>query len=388
MSERPLRIGISCFSTFGGSGVIAAEIGMSLAERGHQIHFISDDVPSRLETSRPNVFFHAVPERHYVALKHSPYALALTAKMIDVARAQRLDVLHAHYAVPHAVSAYLAAQVLGAAAPRIVTTLHGTDITLVGSDPMFLPLVRFAITASDALTVPSVWLADATHQLLDVPRDIPIEVIPNFVDTERFHPADPGARPPASPRVLIHVSNFRPLKRVDDVVQIFARARVALAPVSPLVLLLVGDGPERPRIEELVRALGLGDAVSFLGEQIELPEVLRGAELFLLPSQTESFGLAALEAMACGVPVIASDVGGLPEVVTPDAGVLAPVGDVAAMAATVVDLLSDPARHARLAAGARRRAELQFSRAVMVDRYEAAYRRVLSSSSSSRRAPS
>jgi N-acetyl-alpha-D-glucosaminyl L-malate synthase BshA len=372
-----LRVGIACFSTFGGSGVIAAEIGMSLARRGHQVHFISDDVPGRLDPSRPNVFFHPVAVRDYPSLKHGLYPLALASKMIEVARQQRLHVLHAHYAVPHAASAYLARQVLGADAPRIVTTLHGTDITLVGVDPSFLPLTRFAIAASDALTVPSAWLKEATYRNLQVATDTPIDVIANFVDTDAFSPApgpDDGAAAAAGPPILIHVSNFRPLKRVGDVVAIFARLQAEL----PVALRLVGDGPDRPRVEALVHSLGLTGSVQFLGERVALPEVLRQSALFLLPSETESFGLAALEAMACGLPVVASNVGGIPEVVVDgEVGLLAPAGDVAAMARHARRLLTDEALRRRFGEAARRRAETCFRLEPAVDRYEAIYRRVL-----------
>jgi N-acetyl-alpha-D-glucosaminyl L-malate synthase BshA len=380
----PLRVGIACFSTFGGSGVIAAEIGMSLARRGHQIHVFSDALPSRIDEAHPNVTFHEVAIPDYPTLKHSPYTLALASKIIEACRRQPLDLLHVHYAVPHAISAYLARQVLGAGAPKIVTTLHGTDITLVGIDASFLPLTRFAILSSDALTVPSAWLRETTYRNLDIPRDVPIEVIANFVDTERFSPL-PGAlaelaetassavgRP--SPRVVVHVSNFRPLKRVGDVIRIFARLRAEL----PVELRLVGDGPERPAALELARALGVADHVRVLGERIDLPEVLRSSHLFLLPSESESFGLAALEAMACGVPVVASDVGGISEVVSDgEVGLLAPVGEIAAMTAAARRILTDEALARRFSRAARRRAEEHFRVEPAVDRYEASYRRVL-----------
>ncbi len=299
----PLQIGIVCFSTFGGSGVVAAEVATSLARRGHQIHVFSDDVPGRLDPTRPRVAFHRVAPPAYPQLKHSPYTLALTSKIVEVSRRERLDVVHAHYAIPHAVSAHLAREVLAAdaggraAAPKLVTTLHGTDITLVGSDPSFLPLTRFSIAASDAVTTPSAWLARATHETLGVPNTVDIEVIPNFVDADRFRPAV-EARPLGGAPVVVHVSNFRPVKRVADVVEVFARLRAA----RPARLRLVGDGPDRPAIEALVASLGLGADVAFLGERVDLPAVLADADLFLLPSETESFGLAALEAMACGVP--------------------------------------------------------------------------------------
>jgi N-acetyl-alpha-D-glucosaminyl L-malate synthase BshA len=378
--ERPLRIGIACFSTYGGSGVIATEIGLTLAARGHTVHLFSDERPGRLGEGGgdASVRFHRVEIPSYPQLKGSPYALGLTSKIVEVAWRDGLDLLHAHYAVPHAISAYVARQVLGSAAPAIVTTLHGTDITLVGNDPSFLPLTRFSIVESDAVTAPSAWLAEATYRNLDVPREKEIEVIPNFVDTRLFAPAPDRARlGEARPAVLVHVSNFRSLKRVDDVVGIFAEAR-RRAPERAMTLQLVGDGPERDRIRKLVQATGLGDCVQFLGERTDLPSVLRGADLFLLPSESESFGLAALEAMSCGVPVIASRVGGVPEVVIDgETGLLAPVGDVGAMAAHVVRLLGDAALRAQLGRAARRRAETAFPLEPTVGRYEALYRRLV-----------
>ncbi len=373
-----LRVGVVCFSTFGGSGVVAAEVAGALADRGHAVHVFSDDVPGRLDPTRRGIHFHPVRPPAYPQLKHSPYPLALTSKIVDVARRGGLDVIHAHYALPHAASAVLARAVLGQDAgqrpPRLVTTLHGTDITLVGSDASFLPLTQYSITASDAVTAPSAWLAAATFQTLGIPPSVSIDVIPNFVDAARFSPGLPAARPVP---VLLHVSNFRPVKRAGDVVAVFA----ALRAERPVRLRLVGDGPDRARLEAEVAARGWSGDVEFLGEQIDLPAVMRDTDLFLLPSETESFGLAALEAMACGVPVIASNVGGLPEVVTEgETGCLCPMGDVPAMTAAARRLLDDPARRARFGAAARRRAETQFRLDPAVDAYLAVYRRVLSRS--------
>lgn len=375
--ERPLRIGVACFSTFGGSGVVASEVALSLAARGHQVHVFSDERPGRLGDDSEQLRFHPVALRDYPQLKDSPYALALASAIACVSQRERLDVVHAHYAIPHAISAYLARQILLPDAPALVTTLHGTDITLVGSDPSFLPLTRFSIAASEAVTTPSAWLREATYQKLEVPRTVAIDVIPNFVDPVRFSPAAQG-RPRAAeaPFTLVHVSNFRPLKRVQDVVRILAEAR-RLLPGADLRLRLVGDGPERPRVEGLARDLGLGAQVHFLGEQVELPAVLRESDVFLLPSETESFGLAALEAMACGVPVVASRVAGIPEVVADgETGLLAPVGDVAAMAAHVARLASDATALARFSRAARARVEAHFQPEPIVNLYEALYRRL------------
>ena len=373
-----LRVGVVCFSTFGGSGVVAAEVAGALAERGHEVHLFSDDLPGRLDPSRPRVHFHAVATPTYPQLRYSPYGLALTSKIVDVARRDGLDIVHAHYAIPHAASAVLARSVLaadrGRAVPRLVTTLHGTDITLVGSDPSFLPLTQFSITASDAVTAPSAWLAAATFERLRVPASVQIDVVPNFVDAERFRPAE---RPPREVPVLAHVSNFRPVKRVGDVLAVFAAVRAA----RPARLRLIGDGPDRAPLQAEVAARGLAPDVEFLGEQVDLPAVLQEADLFLLPSETESFGLVALEAMACGLPVVASAVGGLPEVIADgETGYLCPMGDVGAMAAAARRLLDDASGRARLGASARRRAETQFQLDPAVDRYVDVYRRVLARS--------
>jgi L-malate glycosyltransferase len=369
---RKLAVGITCYHTFGGSGIVATEIGLELARRGHRVHFICAEPPARLDPATPNLTFHRVELRDYPLLLEGQYPLALASQMIAVAEQEHLDLWHVHYARPHATSAYLAKQILGPRAPRVVTTLHGTDVVLVGNDPSYLPITRFSIEQSDGVTAPSAFLAQATRDNFGVTR--PIEVIPNFVDTERFRPNGPG-----SELVVVHSSNFRPLKRVDDVIAVFER----VARKSPARLVLLGDGPERPRIEELVRAHGLGDRVEFLGETRDVAAVLRRAHVFLLPSETESFGLAALEALACGVPVVASRTGGLPEVIREgEDGYLLPVGDIEAMAAAVGRILGDGALQRRLAATARAGAVDRFARAPMISRYEAYYDKVLSSSSS------
>jgi N-acetyl-alpha-D-glucosaminyl L-malate synthase BshA len=376
-----LTIAIACYPTFGGSGVIATEVGLELAALGHRVHFISYAMPSRLATAMPrdNVFFHEVQPREYPLFYDSSYPLALASKMVEIARRDPLDVVHVHYALPHATSAYLAKQILGDRAPKIIVTLHGTDITLVGSDPSFLPITRFSILAGDAITVPSRHLKQATYDKLDIPNDVPIEVIPNFVDTERFCPIE---RAPSTTKRMVHVSNFRPLKRVDDVIRVFARVRASI----DAELILIGDGPERARIEVMVERQGLQSRVSFLGERTDFIEHLRSADLFLLPSETESFGLAALEAQSCGVPVIASNAGGLPEVIAHGrTGFLERVGDVDAMASRALELLADPARQKEQAKAARERVLELFSRGPR--RYLELYQRTISSTSS-RRAPS
>lgn len=391
MSGGPLRIGITCYPTFGGSGIIATEIGLSLARRGHQIYFICSKLPSRLGRLQDNVFFHEVEELEYPLFEGSHYALALASKMVEVSTEQQLDLLHVHYAIPHATSAVLAKQVLAAGAPRLVTTLHGTDITVVGNHRSFLPITRFSIVQSDGVTVPSLYLREATYENLDVPRSVPIEVIPNFVDSEKFTPLEHRREEPIRrlfgdgkrwspggqrPRVLIHNSNFRPLKRVEDVIHIFAEVHRSV----PSLLVLVGDGPERVRIERLVQELNLAHAVSFMGEQLNFLEILQNSDVFLLPSQIESFGLAALEALSCGVPVVASRVGGIPEVVVHgETGFLHDVGDTSSMARSVVRMLLDAELHQKISAAARTMVEQKWKLEPMVSRYELTYRRILES---------
>lgn len=379
-----LNLAITCFPTFGGSGLIATEIGLAMARRGHRVHFVARDLPVRLNGETHGVLFHEVTESDYPVLaRSSAYPIALASKMIEVATYERLDVLHVHYAVPHATAAWMAREVLGDVAPRIVTTLHGTDITLVGSDPSHLPITRFSILRSDAVTAPSAFLRRATRESLDVPETFPIEVIPNFVDTARYAPPPVRDRaclravlPDLDPAeaVLFHTSNFRPVKRIGDVVAIFAE----IARRRPCRLVLVGDGPERSPAERRIRALGLGDRVAFLGKQDRFAALLGQADVFLLPSETESFGLAALEALSCGVPVVASRVGGLPEVVDHgETGYLAPVGDVAAMVEHVLALVGDAARWRAFSRRARERVLERFRLEPAVDRYEALYRRLL-----------
>ncbi|TNF37960.1 MAG: N-acetyl-alpha-D-glucosaminyl L-malate synthase BshA [Deltaproteobacteria bacterium] len=384
----PLRIGIVSYPTYGGSGVIAAEVGLGMAQRGHCVHFIGTDPPRRFE-SAPGVAFHSVEVCDYPVFQHPPYALALASKLVEVATWASLDVIHVHYALPHATSALLAAQILGPRAPKVVTTLHGTDITIVGTDPIYLPITRHSVERSDAVTAPSRFLRDATRELLDLPT-LPVEVVPNFVDCAHFAPPERRDRArmtrlfrrlggPMDPAVddaptLVHVSNFRPVKRVHDVLSVFERVNA----VRPARLLMIGDGPDRSSVEARVRTLGLHPRVRFLGRQSEFVEALRECDVFLLPSRSESFGVAALEAMACGVPVVASRVGGLPEVVTPgETGELVACGDVDGMARAALEIVSDPRRRERLGATAREHALTRFRDQPAIDRYEAVYRSVL-----------
>jgi len=372
-----MRIGVTCYPTYGGSGALATELALALGRRGHEVHMISYASPFRLRNFAEHVYFHEVDlSGAYPLLEYFPYSLALAVKQHEVALRERLDVLHVHYAVPHATAAFLAKEMLEPDHQlKVITTLHGTDITLVGQARSFFTVTRFSIERSDAVTAVSAYLRDETYRAFGC-MDCGIDVIPNFVNLEEYHPsAGEGCRSALAPpdvKVLMHVSNFRPVKRVHDVVRTFAAVRAAM----PSVLVFVGDGPDRPAAEELVADLGLTRDVRFLGKVDAVADLLRCADLFLLPSESESFGLAALEALACGVPVVASDVGGLPEVVTDGAGALVPRGDVQAMAARSLELLGDPAR-LRAARAAGLEVAARFSADRIVPRYEELYQRVL-----------
>ncbi|MGA2622524.1 MAG: N-acetyl-alpha-D-glucosaminyl L-malate synthase BshA [Bacteroidota bacterium] len=372
-----MNIGITCYPTYGGSGVVASELGKALAERGHKIHFISYAMPIRLGGFVGNIVYHEVEISTYPLFDFPLYTPALASKIVEVARFEKLDLLHAHYAIPHAISAYLAKQILGDNSLKIVTTLHGTDITLVGLEPSYLPALKFSIEQSDGVTAVSRFLKEKTITNYNINKDI--EVIPNFVDTAKYRKVDASTIrkniAPNGEKVLIHISNFRLVKRVQDVIRIFQIVRKRL----PSKLVLVGDGPDRSSCEQLCRELKICDDVEFLGKQAEIIPLLSASDLFLIPSQSESFGLSALEAMACEVPVIASSVGGLPElVVHGETGYIAEIGDVERMAKYAVELLTNITRYRLFSAASRKRAVEAFNVTNVIDRYERYYEKVLS----------
>jgi len=373
-----MKIGITCYPTYGGSGAVATELGLELARRGHEVHFITYASPFRLRGYAEGVYFHEVDTRmgRYPLFDHFPYTLALASKQHEVAVRERLEVLHVHYAVPHATAAYLAREMLEGQLPlRIITTLHGTDITLVGQESSFYAITKFSIERSDAVTAVSEFLRDETHRAFGC-GTCDIRAIPNFVNLEEYRPGNDGRCEGLAPddhRILTHVSNFREVKRVKDVIRVFARVRRAM----PATLLMVGDGPDRSDAEHEARELGVAEDVRFLGRLDRVANLLQSTDLFLLPSQTESFGLAALEAMACGAPVVATRAGGLPEVVDDGVdGILEPVGSVEAMGRRSIELLRDPERHAAMRAAAVTRAHA-FSADRIVPMYEELYRDVL-----------
>jgi N-acetyl-alpha-D-glucosaminyl L-malate synthase BshA len=373
-----MKIGITCYPTYGGSGAVATELGLDLARRGHEVHFITYDSPFRLRGYAERVFFHQVETRmgHYPLFDHFPYTLALASKQHEVVLRERLELLHVHYAIPHATTAYLAREMLNGEWPlRVITTLHGTDITLVGQESSFYAITKFSIEQSDAVTAVSSYLRDETYRAFGC-GTCDIRTIPNFVNLQEYRPGAPDCRDrlaPAGHRLISHVSNFREVKRVKDVVRVFARIHRAM----PATLIMIGDGPERVDAENEARDLGVAADVRFLGRIDSVASLLQGSDLFILPSQTESFGLAALEAMACGSPVVASRAGGLPEVIDDGVnGILEPVGSVEAMGRRAIELLRDPERHAAMRAAAIDKAE-RFSSDLIVPMYEAFYQEVL-----------
>lgn len=370
-----MRIGITCYPTHGGSGVVATELGKHLAEKGHEVAFISYSTPLRLTDLPPRVSFHEVDIVEYPLLKNFPYTLALASKMAEVARLRQLQILHVHYAIPFAAAALLAREVVPELNLKVVTTLHGTDVTLVGNNPSFRPVTAMTIRRSDAVTAVSCYLRDEVYHQFGVERDI--EVIHNFIDPERHGQAMPPCIPPRNcPEqfTLMHISNFRPVKRVGDVVKVFARVTEKL----DARLIMIGDGPDAGLARQLAEDLGVLDRVTFTGVLDGVADLLRAANLLLLPSQTESFGLVALEAMASGVPVVASNVGGLPEVIEDGVtGYLAPLGDVDKMAEYAVQILSDCGTCRVFSRAARERALRRFDYRDIIPQYENVYNRVL-----------
>lgn len=370
-----MRIGITCYPTYGGSGIVATELGIELAARGHEIHFITYANPIRLKEIGGRVVYHEVEVTTYPLFDYPPYTLALASRMAEVADTHQLDVLHVHYAIPHAVSGFLAQQML---APTrhvpVVTTLHGTDVTLVGQDPSYLPITRFSIERSDGVTIISEALKRQTIEVFQTKRDI--DVIPNFVDTDIYRPdCCQDLREPFAQEgeiLFAHLSNFRPVKRILDCIRVLAMVNET----RPARLIMIGDGPDRAPAEALARELGVAERCSFVGKQLEVAPYLSSADLLLLPSQTEGFGLAALEAMACGTPAIASNAGGLPEVITDHLdGRLIDVGNIDAMAHAALEIVASQLD--TMSRNARATAENRFSAKRIIPQYEALYQRVL-----------
>jgi len=369
-----VNVGITCYPTVGGSGFVATELGIDLARRGHTVHFISYALPTRLTHLHERLRFHEVATTAYPLFgDYRPYTLALASKMVEVAQHEKLEVLHVHYAIPHAISAFLAKQILNGIGPKVITTLHGTDITIVGRDPSYLPITKFGIEVSDGVTAVSKSLRDDTIANFGTTK--PIEVIPNFIDPTRFHRRE-GQGPffSCGRKVVCHASNFRKVKRIEDVLEIFLRVQKKVS----ARLVMLGDGPERPMAEAFVREHNLEDSVFFIGHVANVEEAFGAIDLFLLPSETESFGVAALEALASEVPVIASHAGGLPEVVVDgEMGYLRPVGDVDGMAERAIEILSNDELRVRMGKAGRAWAIEQFDTAKIIPKYVEYYERVL-----------
>ncbi len=375
-----MKIGITCYPTYGGSGVVATELGIELAAKGHEIHFITYQQPFRLTGRERGIQYHEVPVPTYPLFEYPPYDLALATRMSEVGERYGLDVLHVHYAIPHSVSALLARQMLAGSGRKLpfVTTLHGTDITLVGLDRSYLPVTKFAIEESDGVTAISDYLREKTLQEFGIKR--PIEVIPNFVNCDLYKPLPEDERvagrklyAPNGEALLLHLSNFRPVKRVEDAVRVFAKVAAEI----PARLLMVGDGPDRSNAEYLAQSLGVADKVLFLGKKDEVHNLLPLVDLLLMPSKLEAFGLVALEAAACRVPTISTRQGGVPELIEDGVnGRLLPVGDVDAMAEASIELLRDPARLGEMAIAARRTAQQKFCTTLIIPQYERYYEQV------------
>jgi N-acetyl-alpha-D-glucosaminyl L-malate synthase BshA len=375
-----MKIGIVCYPTFGGSGVVATELGKALADRGHQIHFVTYNQPARLDFFSENLFYHEVSVSQYPLFDYPPYELALASRLVDVVRFEQLDLLHVHYAIPHASAAFMAKQILATYGISIpfITTLHGTDITLVGQDSTYKPVVTFSINKSDGVTAVSEHLKQDTYKYFDIEKDI--RVIPNFIDLTRFSLKAKDhfkkAIAPNGEKVLVHTSNFRKVKRTEDVIKMFAKVIEKI----PSKLLMVGDGGERSVCEQLSRDLGISEHVRFLGKQDAIEEILSVSDLFLMPSQSESFGLAALEAMACKVPVISSNAGGLPELnIEGVTGFLKDVGDVDGMAERAIYILEDEARLNQFKENALARAK-ELELANIMPQYESYYNEIIEAS--------
>jgi N-acetyl-alpha-D-glucosaminyl L-malate synthase BshA len=374
-----MNIGIVCYPTFGGSGVLATELGKALAEKNHTVHFITYQQPVRLTGFRANIFYHEVRVPTYPLFDYPPYESALASTMVDVVKNNNIDLLHVHYAIPHASAAYMAKQILekGGRYVPVITTLHGTDITLVGRDKTYAPVVAFSINHSDAITAVSENLKEETYKIFNIEKDI--QVIYNFVDVQRFRkkPIDAFRKviAPDNERIIMHASNFRKIKRIEDVIYIFKKLNETI----PSRLLLVGDGPERPMAEALCRELDLCDDIRFVGKQQDMEEIFAIADLFLLPSEYESFGLSALEAMAGGAPVVATNVGGLPEIIKQgENGYMGKVGDVDQMAQYAIDILKDEATFLKFRENAKKQAD-RFDITRIVPQYEKLYEQLYES---------
>jgi N-acetyl-alpha-D-glucosaminyl L-malate synthase BshA len=365
-----MRIGITCYATVGGSGAIASALGRLLAEEGHEVHFICQDVPFDLAGKQhPRITVHQVKVAQYPPLKYPPYAMALAVKMAAVAKLERLELLHVHYAIPHALSAYLAREMIAPQPLRIICTLHGTDITLVGADPSYQPLVRFCLGACDAVTAVSHWLTEEATRSFGLEKDV--KTIYNFIDIDEYKRG--GGRSGSVP-VIVHISNFRPVKRTTDVIEIFKRVRDK----ARAKLVMVGDGPDRPRTIDLAKELGILADVDFVGVTENVIDLLSSADVFVLPSEMESFGLAALEAMACEVPVVAANTGGLAEVVEEGkSGYLLPIGDVESMAARVLEIINNTDLRSQFGKRGRKIATEKFTPRAALDAYMGLYRSLL-----------
>jgi len=373
-----MKIGMVCYPTYGGSGIVATKLGHELAKSGHEVHFISYATPTHLDRFQEGIYYHAVEFPHYPLFEFNLYSLALTGKIIDVAKYEKIDILHVHYAIPHAISGFLAKEIVrGFSDLNVVTTLHGTDITLVGLEPTFLPIVKYSLEQSDAVTAVSSYLAEKTNQNFNPGKTI--HVIPNFLDTNYYKPgihySFKKQLAPNGEKLLIHISNFRPVKRVSDTIKILCEVLKKV----PAKLLLIGDGPDRNECEKLARELGIADKVKFLGMQTSFNELLSISDVFLLPSQSESFGLSALEAMSCGIPVVASNIGGIPEVISHgDCGFVAELGDTKRMAKYVVELLENQKKWKVFSDNARKRSVEFFDSSVIVPKYMEIYENLIS----------